>query len=47
MITKLHIKNIGIIDDLEIDFNKGLNVDEIATELSCSISEVQFIIDML
>lgn len=26
MITNLHIKNIGIIDDLEIDFNKGLNV---------------------
>ena len=26
MITKLHIKNIGIIEDVEIDFNKGLNV---------------------
>ena len=26
MITKLHIKNIGIIEDLEIDFNNGLNV---------------------
>ena len=26
MITKLHIKNIGIIEDIEIDFNKGLNV---------------------
>ncbi len=26
MITNLHIKNIGIIDDLEIDLNKGLNV---------------------
>ena len=26
MIEKLHIKNIGIIDDLEVDFNKGLNV---------------------
>ena len=26
MITNLHIKNIGIIDDIEIDFNKGLNV---------------------
>ena len=26
MITNLHIKNIGIIDDLEIDFNKGFNV---------------------
>lgn len=26
MITNLHIKNIGIIDDIEIDFNTGLNV---------------------
>ncbi len=26
MITTLHIKNIGIIEDLSIDFNKGLNV---------------------
>lgn len=26
MITTLHIENIGIIDDLTIDFNKGLNV---------------------
>ena len=26
MITKLHIKNIGIIDDIEINLNKGLNV---------------------
>ena len=26
MITTLHIKNIGIIDDLTIDLNKGLNV---------------------
>ena len=26
MITNLHIKNIGIIDDLEIDLNRGLNV---------------------
>ena len=26
MITNLHIKNIGIIEDLEIDFNNGLNV---------------------
>ncbi|MBR3255236.1 MAG: DNA repair protein RecN [Clostridia bacterium] len=26
MITTLHIKNIGIIDDLSIDFNGGLNV---------------------
>ena len=25
MITNLHIKNIGIIDDLEIDLNKFLN----------------------
>ena len=26
MITTLHIKNIGIIDDITIDLNKGLNV---------------------
>ena len=26
MITTLHIKNIGIIDDINIDFNQGLNV---------------------
>jgi len=26
MITTLHIKNIGIIDDITIDFNQGLNV---------------------
>ena len=26
MITNLHIKNIGIIDDLEINLNKGMNV---------------------
>lgn len=26
MITTLHIKNIGIIEDLSIDFNQGLNV---------------------
>ena len=26
MITTLHIKNIGIIDDLVIDFNNGFNV---------------------
>ena len=26
MITNLHIKNIGIIEDIEINFNEGLNV---------------------
>ena len=26
MITNLHIRNIGIIEDLEINFNKGMNV---------------------
>ena len=26
MLSTLHIKNIGIIEDLSIDFNKGLNV---------------------
>ena len=27
-------------------FNKGLQVEQIANELSCSITEVQFVIDM-
>ena len=27
-------------------FNKGMNVEQIAEELSCSITEVQFVIDM-
>ena len=26
MITTLHIKNVGIIDDLSIEFNDGFNV---------------------
>ena len=26
MISTLHIKNIGIIEDIIIDFNNGLNV---------------------
>ena len=26
MITTLHIKNIGIIDDLSVDLNHGLNI---------------------
>ena len=26
MITNLHIKNIGIIEDIEINLNKGMNV---------------------
>lgn len=26
MLTNLHIKNIGIIDDLEVDMNRGMNV---------------------
>ena len=26
MITTLHIKNIGIIDDLNVELGKGLNV---------------------
>lgn len=25
MISNLHIKNIGIIDDLEVNLNRGLN----------------------
>ena len=26
MLSTLHIKNIGIIDDLSIDFNEGFNI---------------------
>lgn len=26
MITTLHIKNIGIIDDINLEFNNGFNV---------------------
>ena len=26
MISTLHIKNVGIIDDISIDFNEGLNI---------------------
>ena len=26
MISALHIKNIGIIEDINIEFNQGLNV---------------------
>ena len=26
MITSLHIRNIGIIEDISIDFGKGFNV---------------------
>ena len=26
MLTNLHIKNIGIIEDINIEFNQGLNV---------------------
>ncbi len=34
-------------DKVEKLFKQGMNVDDIAAELSCSIAEVQFIIDML
>lgn len=36
-----------ISDKVEKLFRQGMNVDDIAEELSCSIAEVQFIIDML
>ena len=26
MISTLHIKNVGIIDDISIDLNEGLNI---------------------
>ena len=34
-------------DKVERLFNQGMQIDDIAAELSCSTSEVQFIIDML
>ena len=34
-------------DKVEKLFNSGMQVEDIAVELSCSVSEVQFIIDML
>ncbi|MCR5189539.1 MAG: hypothetical protein K6C97_11445 [Treponema sp.] len=39
--------NKQIDDKVEKLFRQGMNVDDIAAELSCSIAEVQFIIDML
>ncbi len=39
--------NKPLDDKVEKLFRQGMNVDDIAAELSCSIAEVQFIIDML
>lgn len=39
--------NKNINDKVETLFRQGMNVEDIAAELSCSIAEVQFIIDML
>lgn len=39
--------NKQIDEKVEKLFRQGMNVDDIAAELSCSIAEVQFIIDML
>ena len=34
-------------DKVERLFNQGMQIEDIAQELSCPVSEVQFIIDML
>lgn len=41
------VKEKSLNDKVEKLFRSGMQVDDIAVELSCSISEVQFIIDML
>ena len=39
--------NRSLKENVERLFKQGMQIDDIATELSCSTSEVQFIIDML
>ena len=39
--------NSSLKEKVEKLFNQGMQVDDIAQELSCPASEVQFIIDML
>ena len=39
--------NRSLKENVERLFNSGMQIDDIAAELSCSTSEVQFIIDML
>ena len=39
--------NRSLKENVEKLFNQGMQIDDIAAELSCSTSEVQFIIDML
>ena len=41
------VSNRTLKDKVEKLFNQGMQVDDIAEELSCPASEVQFIIDML
>ena len=38
---------LSLKENVERLFNQGMQIDDIAAELSCSTSEVQFIIDML
>lgn len=40
-------QDVSINDKVEKLFGEGMEVEEIASQLSCSITEVQFIIDML
>ncbi len=46
-VTEKKKSNKQIDEKVEKLFRQGMNVDDIAAELSCSIAEVQFIIDML
>ncbi len=45
--TSKQKNNKNINNKVETLFRQGMNVEDIAAELSCSIAEVQFIIDML
>lgn len=45
--TKTNKSTKSLKERVEKLFNEGMKVEDIATELSCSISEVQFIIEML
>ena len=47
-VTSEQVKNNrSLKENVERLFNQGMQIDDIAAELSCSTSEVQFIIDML
>ena len=47
ILNKSEKKGKQLNDNIKKLFNEGLEIEEIAKKLSCSITEVQFIIDML